>query len=255
MPSGRAPQPARRQVVDQSAGFLQSLPDRPVAPGESPAQVRALLGDRPLPEGGAPAAEQLREAAELLFDHSVFNSHPRFWGSITASPAPIGILADLLPADFGAARYDACLLGQITDSLTPAQNCDLFRRVHTALRPGGTLVIDVPVTGARASEWTQMDASFTCSACPACPDRPFGWGVPSSRGTKRPAGQVTAFKETAMPTKIPLVTVEFNVSEAEYRRVVFPLPSAMLDAPGLRWKIWLTDADRSVAGRHLLVRP
>jgi hypothetical protein len=28
--------------------------------------------------------------------------------------------------------------------------------VHTALRPGGTLVIDVPMTSEQASEWTQI---------------------------------------------------------------------------------------------------
>lgn len=91
-----------RQVVDQIAGFLASLPDRPVASGESPAQVRALLGDRPLPADGAPTADLLRAAADLIFGHSVLNSHPRFWGYITASPAPIGILADLLAAGVNA---------------------------------------------------------------------------------------------------------------------------------------------------------
>jgi SAM-dependent methyltransferase len=66
------------------------------------------------------------------------------------------IAADLLTADFGVEQFDLCLLGQITDYLTPAQNCDLFRRVHAALRPGGTLVLDVPMTGEQASEWTQI---------------------------------------------------------------------------------------------------
>ncbi len=64
--------------------------------------------------------------------------------------------ADLLTADFGTEHYDLCLLGQITHYLTPAQNQDLFRRVHAALRPGGTLVLDVPMTGEQASGWTQM---------------------------------------------------------------------------------------------------
>ena len=32
----------------------------------------------------------------LLFDHSLFNSHPRFWGYITAPAAPIGILGEFL---------------------------------------------------------------------------------------------------------------------------------------------------------------
>jgi len=33
-----------------------------------------------------------------LFEHSLFNGHPRFFGYITASPAPIGMLGDLLAA-------------------------------------------------------------------------------------------------------------------------------------------------------------
>jgi len=74
------------------------------------------------------------------------------------------VAADLLTADpstglrtgFGVAQFDLCLLGQITHYLTPSQNRDLFRRMHTALRPGGLLVIDVPMTGAQASEWTQI---------------------------------------------------------------------------------------------------
>jgi 2-polyprenyl-3-methyl-5-hydroxy-6-metoxy-1,4-benzoquinol methylase len=66
------------------------------------------------------------------------------------------IEADLLTADLGADLYDACLLGQITHYLTPAQNQDLFRRVHAALRPDGTLVIDVPMTGEQPSTWTEV---------------------------------------------------------------------------------------------------
>lgn len=66
------------------------------------------------------------------------------------------VAADLLSADFGAERYDLCLLGQITDYLTPAQNQDLFRRVHAALRPEGLLLLDVPMTGEQPSEWTQI---------------------------------------------------------------------------------------------------
>ncbi len=66
------------------------------------------------------------------------------------------VSADLLTADFGAGLYDLCLLGQITDYLTPGQNCDLFRRVHMALGPGGMLVLDAPMTGEQAAEWTQI---------------------------------------------------------------------------------------------------
>jgi glutamate/tyrosine decarboxylase-like PLP-dependent enzyme len=45
-------------------------------------------------DGGA----LLEETARKLFDHSLFNGHPRFFGYITAGPAPIGMLGDLLAA-------------------------------------------------------------------------------------------------------------------------------------------------------------
>jgi glutamate/tyrosine decarboxylase-like PLP-dependent enzyme len=38
----------------------------------------------------------LSETADMLFEHSLFNGHPRFWGYITSSPAPLGILGDFL---------------------------------------------------------------------------------------------------------------------------------------------------------------
>ena len=57
------------------------------------------VSDGPLPEDGRcdPAA-LLERTADLLFEHSLFNGHPRFFGYITASPAPIGMLGDLLAA-------------------------------------------------------------------------------------------------------------------------------------------------------------
>jgi aromatic-L-amino-acid/L-tryptophan decarboxylase len=88
---------AGHQLVDQLAGLLASIPGRPVTPNESPTAVREALGlDGPLPEHGTDAAALLEETARLLFDHSLFNAHPRFFGYITAPPAPIGILGDFL---------------------------------------------------------------------------------------------------------------------------------------------------------------
>ncbi|HTD41049.1 MAG TPA: aminotransferase class V-fold PLP-dependent enzyme, partial [Mucilaginibacter sp.] len=37
-------------------------------------------------------------ATNLLFDHSLFNGHPKFLGYITSSPAPLGALSDMLAA-------------------------------------------------------------------------------------------------------------------------------------------------------------
>jgi len=87
------------QLIDRIANFLDSLPDRRVTPAESPAVVRQVLAaERTLPKQGASAEMLLNHAADLLFEHSLFNGHARFWGYVTSSAAPIGALGDLLAA-------------------------------------------------------------------------------------------------------------------------------------------------------------
>jgi aromatic-L-amino-acid/L-tryptophan decarboxylase len=86
------------QLVEHIAEFLCTLPDRPVAPDESPEVIRKALGTGSLPEHGFEARYLLQEAADLLFQHSTFNGNPRFMAVITSSAAPIGALGDLLAA-------------------------------------------------------------------------------------------------------------------------------------------------------------
>jgi len=87
------------QLVDHVAGLLESIPDRPITRAQSPSAVRDALGlNGSVPEGGTDPAVLLEQTTQLLFDHSLFNAHPRFFGYITASPAPMGILGDLLAA-------------------------------------------------------------------------------------------------------------------------------------------------------------
>lgn len=87
------------QLVDRIAGFLDSLPEGRVTPGESPSVVRQALGaERTVPQKGADPAVLLEQAADLLFEHSLFNGHPRFWGYITSPAAPIGALGEMLAA-------------------------------------------------------------------------------------------------------------------------------------------------------------
>jgi aromatic-L-amino-acid decarboxylase len=87
------------RLVDQVAEFLESLPQSPVTNDESPSAVReALHLTGPLPKLGTDPAVLLEQTAQRLFAHSLFNGHPRFFGYITAAPAPIGILGDFLAA-------------------------------------------------------------------------------------------------------------------------------------------------------------
>jgi aromatic-L-amino-acid decarboxylase len=85
-------------LIDSIAEFISSIRQRPVTTGESPKQLQAVLGNRSLPENGMAPEEIFSKATELLFNHSLLNGHPRFFGYITSSPAPFGALADLLAA-------------------------------------------------------------------------------------------------------------------------------------------------------------
>jgi glutamate/tyrosine decarboxylase-like PLP-dependent enzyme len=86
------------RLVDRLADHLETIRDRPVTPGEEPAAVRALLRQRALPVKGEDPGKLLDEVTELVLDHSLLNGHPRFFGFITSSAAPIGVLAELLAA-------------------------------------------------------------------------------------------------------------------------------------------------------------
>ena len=87
------------RLVDQLADALESLPHGPVTRNESPSAVRAALDlTGPLPESGMDPGARLERTARALFEHSLFNGHPRFFGYITEPPAPIGILGDFIAA-------------------------------------------------------------------------------------------------------------------------------------------------------------
>ena len=85
------------RLVDDLAALLEGIPDGPVTHDLSPSTVREALNlNGGLPEDGADPARIVEDTTRALFGHSLFNAHPRFFGYITASPAPIGVLADLL---------------------------------------------------------------------------------------------------------------------------------------------------------------
>jgi SAM-dependent methyltransferase len=67
---------------------------------------------------------------------------------------------DLLSVELGENHYDAALLGQITHYLTEAQNLDLFRRIRTALKENGILIIDCPMAADEPAEQTSLLTFF-----------------------------------------------------------------------------------------------
>jgi glutamate/tyrosine decarboxylase-like PLP-dependent enzyme len=91
------------RLVEQLADLLERVPRGPVTRNESPSAIREALDlAGGLPEKGTDPGPLLEETARLLFAHSLFNAHPRFFGYITAPPAPIGILAELLASALNA---------------------------------------------------------------------------------------------------------------------------------------------------------
>lgn len=86
------------QLIDTIADFIENINKKPVTTGESPKQIQTLLGNASLPQSGTSVSELISKTSDLLFNHSLLNGHPKFFGYITSSPAPIGSLADLLAA-------------------------------------------------------------------------------------------------------------------------------------------------------------
>ncbi len=84
------------KLIEQLATFLETMPHNQVTTGENPAAIKNLLKIRNVPDDGQDIQEILKESTDLMIKHSLFNGHPRFWGYITSSAAPIGALADLI---------------------------------------------------------------------------------------------------------------------------------------------------------------
>ena len=91
------------RLVDDIANFIDTIDQRPVTNSEAPSTLQNLLGNNaPLPVEGQPADKLVAKATDLLFNHSLFNGHPKFLGYITSSAAPLGALADMLAASVNA---------------------------------------------------------------------------------------------------------------------------------------------------------
>ena len=85
-------------LIDTVSDFIDSIDKMPLTKGESPQVLQQLLGNSSLPEKGIQPEVLLSRTIELMLNHSLFNSHPKFMGYITSSPAPIGMFADFLAA-------------------------------------------------------------------------------------------------------------------------------------------------------------
>lgn len=84
------------QLIETLSDFIDTIDEKPVTTGETPKEIQTVLGNASLPEHGTSVSELFTKTSDLLLNHSLLNGHPKFFGYITSSPAPIGALADLL---------------------------------------------------------------------------------------------------------------------------------------------------------------
>ncbi|WP_339923162.1 aminotransferase class V-fold PLP-dependent enzyme [uncultured Cyclobacterium sp.] len=146
------------QLIDDLADFIDSIDERPVTPNESPGQLKNLLGNSQLPNAGKPAAELITKATELLLNHSLLNGHPKFFGYITSSAAPIGAFADLLAASVNP-NVGAHILSPIATEIEKQTIGWLAEFIGVSPSYGGLLV-----SGGNMANFTAFLAARTAKA-------------------------------------------------------------------------------------------
>jgi glutamate/tyrosine decarboxylase-like PLP-dependent enzyme len=86
------------ELIDKVAHFMNTIDEKPVTTNKSNKEIASLIGTTSLPKKGTSPDKLLAKTTDILMENSLLNGHPKFMGYITSSPAPIGVLADLLAA-------------------------------------------------------------------------------------------------------------------------------------------------------------
>ncbi|MEX2238912.1 MAG: pyridoxal-dependent decarboxylase [Dehalococcoidia bacterium] len=82
------------RMVEDIADYLENIRDRPVWQAV-PDEVAATM-QQPVPVEGAGEEAAYDEALRNVLPYNMANVHPRFWGWVMGSGAPIGVLGDFL---------------------------------------------------------------------------------------------------------------------------------------------------------------
>ncbi len=83
------------RVVDLISEYLENIEGKPLFPDVEPDHLTGLFAE-PLPGAPATADEVIGELSEKLLPHCTHVNHPGYFGLITPSPNPMGILGDFL---------------------------------------------------------------------------------------------------------------------------------------------------------------
>ena len=82
-------------IVDLLADYFDTVEDRSLVPDVEPRFLEEIFSE-PAPRDPTPAADVIREVEEKLLPYCTHVNHPGYFGLITPSPTPIGVLGDFL---------------------------------------------------------------------------------------------------------------------------------------------------------------
>ena len=85
------------QMIDWIADYLESVENQPLFPRIEPRDLNRLFNEE-IPENPESADAVLSELKEKLLPYCTHVNHPGYFGLITPTPTPVGILGDLLAA-------------------------------------------------------------------------------------------------------------------------------------------------------------
>lgn len=83
------------RLIELLADHLDRVEERPLFPDVEPATLYQAF-DQPLPEGPTPLDAVVHQLEEKLFPYLAQVNHPGYFGYITPTPTPVGILGDLI---------------------------------------------------------------------------------------------------------------------------------------------------------------
>ncbi len=146
------------QLIDDISEFIENIDKKPVTKGETSTQLQQVIGQDSFPQEGESAESLIKKTTNLLFEHSLFNGHPKFFGYITSSPAPIGALADLLAATVNS-NVGAQILSPIATEIEKQTVQWLAEFIGLSSTYGGILV-----SGGNMANFTAFLAARTAKA-------------------------------------------------------------------------------------------
>jgi aromatic-L-amino-acid decarboxylase len=87
---------AGHRLIDWIAEYLDTIEARPLFPPHAEPRAVEALFDEPVPQEGRPLGDLLGDLEERLIPNCCHVNHPGYFGFITPTPTPAGMLGDLL---------------------------------------------------------------------------------------------------------------------------------------------------------------